>query len=294
MTLTHSFEQSTPHVWWLSANSATDRPTLGVITGSKGTLIVEAGNSPAHARHLLDEMAHRGMAAPSFVALTHWHWDHVFGAIEFHAPLLAHAETKRVVQEMAGWDWGDAALNERVAQGIEIEFCRENIVKELPDRSGLVLRAPDIGFTERLEVDLGDVTCEIIHVGGDHAADSCIFYVPQDKVVFLGDCLYADIYHRPDRYTTGKLFPVIKTLLALDAETYFAGHDPKPTTRAELVEWTDILRAAGKMVLSADQDREQTFAELKKRTELKLLDEDIDYVDAFLEGLKDTRANLMP
>src|SRR5436190_734052 len=99
--LTHTFQQITPHVFWLSPNSATDRPTLGVIAGERGTLIVDAGNSPAHARHLLDEMAHRGLAAPTFVLLTHWHWDHIFGATEFHVPILAHAETKRIVNEMA-------------------------------------------------------------------------------------------------------------------------------------------------------------------------------------------------
>lgn len=283
--LTHTFEQITPHVFWLSPNSTTDRPTLGVIAGTRGTLIVDAGNSPAHARHLLDEMSHRGMAASTFVMFTHWHWDHIFGAAEFHAPILAHTETKRVVSEMVGWDWSDAALDERVAQGIEIAFCRENIIKELPDRSGLELRAPDLGFTDRVELDLGGVTCEIIHVGGDHAADSSIVYVPQDKVVFLGDCLYLDLYRSPNRYTKTKLYPLIERLLALDAEIYFEGHNPKPTTRQELIEFTTLLRAIGDAVKTVDQDRVAIFEELRKRTDLKLLDEDMEYVDAFLEGL---------
>ena len=200
-------------------------------------------------------------------------------------PILAHAETKRVVSEMAAWDWGDAALDEWLTKGIEIAFCRDNIIKELPDRSGLVLRAPEIAFTDRVELDLGGVRCELIHVGGDHAADSSIVYIPQDRVVFLGDCLYVDLYHSPNRYTTTKLYPLIDRLLALDADIYFEGHNPKPTTRQELIEFTTLLRAIGDAVQTVDQDRTATFEALKKRTDLKLLDEDIEYVDAFLEGL---------
>lgn len=288
--LTHSFEQTSEHVYWLAPNPATDRPTLGVVTGSRGTLIVDAGNSPAHARHVLDEMKHRGIPAPTFVMLTHWHWDHVFGASEFHAPILANTGTARAVNEMASWDWSDAALDERVARGIELPFCRDNIVKELPDRGELVLRPPDLAFSGDAEVELGGVTAELLHVGGDHAADSTVVYVPRDKIVFLGDCLYPDIYHSPNRYTRGKLYPLIERLLALDADIYFEGHNPKPTTRVELIEFTTLLRAIGDAVESPAQDRAATFAELKKRADLKLLDEDIEYVDAFAEGLKSAGA----
>ena len=44
------------------------------------TLIVDAGNSPRHARLLLDEVARLPIPSPTYLALTHWHWDHVFGA----------------------------------------------------------------------------------------------------------------------------------------------------------------------------------------------------------------------
>lgn len=161
------------------------------------------------------------------------------------------------------------------------------------DRSSLQLRAPDTEFTEKVVLDLGRVTVEIIHVGGDHAADSSIVHVPQDKLVFLGDCLYHDIYHTPQRYTRAKLFPLIETLRGLDADVYLEGHNPQPTTRAELVEWTNALRAVGEAVASVDQNRDEVFAAVKARGDVKVLDEDIGYVDEFLEGLRNTRANLL-
>ena len=41
----------------------------------------------------------------------------------------------------------------------------------------------------------------IEHVGGDHAPDSCVVYVPDERVLFLGDCLYQRL-HAPRPYLT--------------------------------------------------------------------------------------------
>ncbi len=45
-----------------------------------------------------------------------------------------------------------------------------------------------------MELDLGEVTCVLKHVGGDHAHDSVVIYVKEEKILFLGDCIYADIF----------------------------------------------------------------------------------------------------
>src|SRR5512135_743791 len=120
----------TPHVYWLPANPATDRPMLGVIVGERATLIVDAGNSPAHANLLLGEITRLALPAPAYLALTHWHWDHVFGAATLDLPTFASRETRRIVSGMTRLDWGDAALERRVREGVEIEFCRTNMMAE--------------------------------------------------------------------------------------------------------------------------------------------------------------------
>ncbi len=53
---------------------------------------------------------------------------------------------------------------------------------------------PDVTFDQRIEIDLGEVTCVVQHVGGDHAADSVIVYVKEEKILFLGDCIFPKIY----------------------------------------------------------------------------------------------------
>jgi len=280
-----ALSQITPHIYWLSPDATTDRPILGVVAGSQRTLIVDAGNSPAHAKLLLHSLSEAGLAAPAFLALTHWHWDHVFGTSAFELPTFAHAITKRVVAEMAGLDWSDAALDKRVEAGVEIAFCRDMIKAELPDRSDLRIRPPDIGFDSQVEIDLGQVTCQLVHVGGDHGADSSIVYVPQEKVMFLGDCLSPDLYSGEPSYTTQKLFPLIDQLLAYEVDHYVAGHAPQPLSRDEMIEEAHLLNIVGRIVDQPGQTRAAILARLQVELDGPLEEEHIELVDEFLAGL---------
>lgn len=280
----HTFDRVAPHVYRLSPSDATDRPALGVVAGRERTLVVDAGNSPAHARLLLGRL--QGLRVPpvSFVAVTHWHWDHVFGLSAFDAPAVAHSETRHMVAEMARWDWSDEALDRRVAEGVEIAFCRDNIIAELPDRSGLVLRPPEIAFHGRVEIDLGGVRCNVVHVGGDHAADASVVYVPEDRVLFIGDCLGPDLYSGEPSYTTGRLFPLLDRLLGFDAEWFVEGHESEPAPRQAIVEYAHLLRAAGEAVLEAGPGREAVLAALAKRLPGPVDSDVAEMVDQFLAG----------
>lgn len=270
------------HSYWLTPYRPTDRPTLGVIAGTRGTLVVDAGNSMAHAALLLARLQERKLRPPSFVTLTHWHWDHVFGSAAFDVPTFAHVETARVVEEMSRLAWDDAALDARVNTGAEIAFCRDMIKLELPDRSELRLRPPEIAFMGELRLDLGGVHCEIVHVGGDHAADASVVFVPEDQVVFMSDCLYESIYGGPRHYTTAKLFPLIDRLLAFDAAIYVAGHHDEPMTRADLVEWTMLLRAIGELVEQVGPDHDALYAAVPQALGEPLNEEHREIVDSFL------------
>jgi glyoxylase-like metal-dependent hydrolase (beta-lactamase superfamily II) len=272
------------YIYWLPPDPTTDRPVLGAIAGQQATLLVDAGNSPAHANLFLAELAGLNIAPPKFLALTHWHWDHVFGASALALPAFAHPQTKRRVEEMAGLDWSDAALEARVAAGLEIEFCRDMIKAELPDRSGLALRPPEITFTNRIELDLGQITAQLIHVGGDHSADSVIVYVPAERVVFLSDCIYPDLYHQPPCYTTWRLFPLIDQLLNCQADFYLFGHNPEPAPRQEFVAFTNRLRTIGQVVERVGHNQGAILAELGQ----PVAEDDLEHIGYFLAGLAQT------
>jgi glyoxylase-like metal-dependent hydrolase (beta-lactamase superfamily II) len=282
--INHNLHQISPHVYWLTPDSTTDRPLLGAVDGARGTLQVDAGNSPGHAHILRDKIAEHGLAAPSYGMLTHWHWDHVFGSAALDVPTFAHAETQRIVRIMARLDWSDAALDQRVAEGVEIEFCQQMIKAELPDRSALVIRPPEIGFGAEVELSLGGVTCQIFHVGGDHSPDSSVVYIPEDKIVFLGDCIYDDLYHGPRRCTAAVLFPLLDRLLAYEADFYLAAHHTEPLRHAQLAEEAALLKTIGGVIAAYGDDRAAILAQLPSVLGTPLADDHIAIADAFLAG----------
>ena len=190
---------------------------------------------------------------------------------------------------MAQLDWSDRALDRRVADGSEIDFCRTMIKAELPDRSQLVIKPPEIGFDGQIELDLGGVTCQIVHVAGDHSADSSVVFVVEDRVLFLGDCLCEDYYSGAPSYTVSKLFPLIDRLLSFDVEFYIEGHADQPLSRQALIADTDLLKTIGVEVQRAGENRAAVLAALQARQGTALNTDQVEIMDAFLSGLRKLR-----
>ncbi|MEP7292385.1 MAG: hypothetical protein ABI835_11410, partial [Chloroflexota bacterium] len=126
--------------------------------------------------------------------------------------------------------------------------------------------------------------CQIQYVGGDHAADSCVIYVAEDRLLFLGDCLYT-WFIPTSHYTVKRLFPVLDALLAFDAEHFIQGHTAAVTTRAEFEEMTGKMRLAGALVQQFGTNEAAIFAEVAAQTG-KVPDEDDEYfVLALIAGV---------
>ena len=211
-------------------------------------------------------------------------WDHVFGMSVLNAPTIAQQGTAKELQKLATYDWRDAALDARVEAGLEIAFCRDMIKLELPERSDLRLRTPDISFTDFLSFDLGGVTCELHHVGGDHAADSSVLYIPEDKVLFLGDCISQAIYSPRQHYTAAKGLALFDKLLAFNAESYLESHNEAVLSKEDFQAVARALRGAAEVIVGGG-DTEKLRTVLKSQPDLP--PEDLDeLVTLFMDGLQ--------
>lgn len=277
-----TLERPTEHVYWLPP-SKPDRPSLAVVVGARRTLMLDVGASPAHTGRFLSLLTAASLQRPDMAVLTHWHWDHVFGMAEIDMPVIAHAETAAQLTRLMSYGWNDEALDARVAAGVEIEPCARDIKLELPNPREVTLRSPDLIFSGEVELPLGEVDSRVLHVGGDHAGDPCIVHVLPDRLVFLGDCLYEAIYAPVRHYTADKLFPLLDTVLALDADLYVEGHTDTVMTRNELLEMGRKMRFAGELVMRSDLDTDAFQAAEWQAVEP--LDEDMkDFLRAFLAG----------
>jgi glyoxylase-like metal-dependent hydrolase (beta-lactamase superfamily II) len=235
--------QLNERVFWSSPDQRTDRPVIGAVVGDFLTLIVDAGNSVAHAGAFLHALSRRGVPPPRLLFFTHSHWDHVFGASAFEGvAFIAHASCASKIRDMSRLRWDDKALDERVRDGTEVAFCRDMIRAELPDRSELSIIPPHVFFEGRVELDLGGARCLLEHVGGDHAEDSCAAYLPGEGVVFAGDCLYGSLDSRGPRYSFEQTARVLDCLLGFEAESYVFGHASTVTRRSEVEAWRELLR----------------------------------------------------
>jgi glyoxylase-like metal-dependent hydrolase (beta-lactamase superfamily II) len=280
------FNRISEHVYLLNPEASTDRPSLGVIVGKQSTLVVDAGNSPAHANILINELEKHGVLNLKYVVLTHWHWDHVFGSSAFEVPIFAQEGTAHKIKEMSNWDWSDDALDRRVETGEEIGFCRDMIKAEWPDRSNLRLKSPDVSFIDCLEFDLGDVHCQVSHVGGDHACDSSIIYIPEDRALFLGDALYGDLHHGPENYTARKIYPLIEEIMRYEADYYLWSHDTEPMPQKDMMDFIGSLKKIGNLAKQIGANRELLLASVKEIFGYDLTNQHLDIVDKFLSGLQ--------
>jgi glyoxylase-like metal-dependent hydrolase (beta-lactamase superfamily II) len=272
-------------VYWLPPGPP-DRPSLCAVVGERRTLMLDAGASSAHARLFLDGLAAEGVAPPSYVALTHSHWDHVFGASEVGAHVIAQALTAEALTELGATDWSDEALDRRVAAGVVSPGHAANVKEELPSPRDVRVAPADIVFRDGLDIELGGATVRVRHVGGDHAADSCVMYVEPDRVLFLSDCLYDS----PDgRLTPELVFPLHEAVLGFGAELYVEGHGAAVIPRAELEALAVKVRHAESTVRAiAAQgtlpEEETALAKVHEQTGENPDEDMVLFVRAFIAG----------
>jgi glyoxylase-like metal-dependent hydrolase (beta-lactamase superfamily II) len=253
----------TEHILYLPPDADTDRPLLAAISGEKYTLLVDAGNSSAHAELFLKELNKYPIAKPSQVVLTHGHWEHVFGAHYLNLPCIASEGTKQEIEKMLRFSWTDEALKQRVRAGIESSFSAEMIKKEWGDNRQIPIILPSQTFSERMELDLGGIHCLIEHVGGDHADDSSVVYVKEDKVLFLGDCLYPDYKGDRWRYTVKGTQALLNRLEKYDADLYVLSHDI-PLSKTQFRIYADLLKLFCQITIKMQGEIEAMISALSK------------------------------
>ena len=248
-------------------------------------VMLDAGASSAHARQFLDQLSLLGISRPQYVVLTHWHWDHVFGASEVGAQIVAQSLTAEKLIELSKRDWSDTGLERQVATDLETEEGADNIKTELPEPRSVRVAQANVIFRDSLELQLGAVTCRIEHVGGDHSADSSVVFILPDRVLFLGDCLAGVFYAPKPYYTIPQLIPLLDKLKSFDATNYVEGHYSKVATRADFNEDISKMREAAKMVKEAGPDEKKVFAMIEANTG-EVPDEDYAFfVRALITGL---------
>lgn len=283
-----SIEKLGKRFWFMTPVSETDRPILGMVVGDEKTLMIDAGNSKAHAKLFLEILAEKQVNHPQLVVLTHWHWDHIFGLSALKDVLsISSAYTKAEMEKLIPLSWSDEALDQRVSDGTEIEFCSSAIKKEYVNHREIKITLPELTFKDELEIDLGGVTCIVKHVGGDHAYDSVVVYIKEEKILFLGDSIYPDIFSEKRNYTIERTLALLEELENFDAEIYILSHW-KPITKEEFRSEAKLLKRSAELCSQFNGDFMKIIDEYKCETGRELNEDELETIEFFVNGYEMT------
>lgn len=278
-------EKLSKRFWYQTPVSETDRPILGIVVGDNRTLMIDAGNSEAHATYFLKELKDHGLPFPDIVVLTHWHWDHVFGLSALNMLSVSSSKTKTEIEKLVSYEWTDAALGERINFGLEIEFCANAIKKEFGSDRKINVTLPEVVFEKRMEIDLGGVSCVLQHIGGDHSHDSVVVYIKEEKILFLGDSIYPDIFSSKRNYTTFRTMQLLDAIDQFEADTYILSHW-KHISKDDYQKEATLLRN----IASLTEQFEGNFVDIKNAYQLKanreLNEDELETIEYFVNGFQ--------
>ncbi len=214
--------QISPHVWILPRHPDKNRvqATVGMVLTANQTILVDTGNSLHLARQIQATLA--AMAAPpiSHIIYTHHHWDHTFGACVYGVPAIAHQLSHQFLSQMRQENVGETFLRTKVERNprLILDWTAE-------DWATFEIILPEITYEGHKSLQFGEVTVELHHVGGVHAADSTVVKVVEDGVMFLGDCYYpAPAYENPADQMLD--MEMLANLLDDAYQFYIDGHNP--------------------------------------------------------------------
>jgi glyoxylase-like metal-dependent hydrolase (beta-lactamase superfamily II) len=179
------------------------------LASKKGLVVIDTGKSSTLTekyRKVIEREFGRNDFA--YVINTHFHFDHTSGNQIFpEAVIIAHETSP---ERMRQFDQGRPNF---IAQRRATITQWENQMKALePDSEGAqrlgdligsaeimcddlennyVLTLPTLTFNDRMSLDMGDLTFNLIYFGeGLHTGDDIIIHCPEEKLLFTGDLFY--------------------------------------------------------------------------------------------------------
>jgi len=151
---------------------------IGIVVGSKGTLVIDSGLGPKNGA-ILDNVARQ--LAPGrttlYVAATHFHPEHMMGESGFPASAI-------IVRSRGQQQDIDAT---GAAEGRGVVALFKGMANRAADMEGAVYRTPDMTIAGDAVIDLGGTRVLLMELGPAHTRGDVGFFVEGDGVAFTGD-----------------------------------------------------------------------------------------------------------
>lgn len=231
----------------------------GIVIGRDGVLVVDTLISAKEGERFLADIRKITKKPIKYVVNTHTHLDHAFGNCvfaELGAIIISHSADQKLLAKV-----GSDTLKNAGNFGLKPE-----------DMAGTGIVLPSLYFSDRLSIDLGGETVELIRVAPSHTEGSLVVYLPQQKTLFAGDILFTDFHpYLADGDLSG-WGKTIDSLLTMDVERIIPGHGPLSTKKnlqemkAYLITFDTTAREMTAKGATAEAITAELLKQLPKRT----------------------------
>lgn len=171
-------EKISAHVHVVPDNGVSLVPNVGIVVGSKATLVIDTGLGTRNGATVMREVAKVSKNTELYLVTTHVHPEHDLGTGGFPATVTMIRSKDQVDEiaasglEMAKRFAGFSPLHAELLQAAEF-------------------RTADIVFEKEHTLDLGGVTVRLLAMGFNHTRGDTATFVEPDKVLFSGDVAMA-------------------------------------------------------------------------------------------------------
>jgi glyoxylase-like metal-dependent hydrolase (beta-lactamase superfamily II) len=163
-----------PHTYAIPDGSVPLVPNVGIVVGSRATLVVDTGLGRRNGEAVLREVAKVSRNDALYIVTTHFHAEHTMGYTAF-PPSAQYVNS--TIQE--------AEFDEGGMRQVAAFSSRSPMTAEL--LSGATRRAAAVTFDREHMLDLGGVRVRLFVVGPTHTRGDTVVFVEDDRVLFAGD-----------------------------------------------------------------------------------------------------------
>ena len=157
-------------------------PNVGIVVGTRATLIVDPGMGRRSGEIVLREAGKLSRNAEIYIVNTHFHPEHTTGEAGFpaSAKVIRAAAQQQDIEEMGiQWVQNFASRSPAIAEVLQ----------------GITaFRAPAEVFQTEKMLDLGGVRVRLVRLGPGHTRGDTVFFVEQDRVLFSGDLVMSRLF----------------------------------------------------------------------------------------------------
>ncbi len=159
----------------------------------------------------------------------------MYGLPQLSIPAISNKQTYKLLEEDSRRIWNNEEFEEYVRSGQLEPFIAEHMKEEYDDFSQIKVVLPQTVYDEEYVMDLGNVTVIAMKVENPHSSDGSIVYIPEEGVVFMGDCFCDELKGDTWQSHPEKMAALAGIMKDLDFDMVFHAHFD-PMTREQFLE----------------------------------------------------------